>query len=171
MPGPRNTSPQKQLDGFIAKYTPAMQKQAKAAIGKMRARLPGAVEMVYDNYQWLVVGYGPNDRASEALFSLVFAPAHVSICFLRNALRLPDPQKLLRGSGNVVRNVRLVDGVDVDTPAVDTLMREAEKLAGDPIPKTAPRVTIIKSVSEKQRPRRPAPAKAKARATAAKKKK
>lgn len=157
------TSAQRQLDGFIAKYTPEMQTQAKAAIRKMRARLPGAVEMVYDNYQWLVVGYGPNDRASEALFSLVFAPAHVSICFLRNALRLSDPQKLLRGSGSVVRNVRLVDGVDVDTPAVDALMREAERLCGDPIPKTAPRVLIIKSVSEKQRPRRPAPSAAKAK--------
>ncbi|MFT3722677.1 MAG: hypothetical protein QM773_03740 [Hyphomonadaceae bacterium] len=162
-------SAQRQLDGFIAKYSPEMQRQAKAAIRKMRARLPGAVEMVYDNYQWLVVGYGPNDRASEALFSLVFAPAHVSICFLRNARRLSDPAKLLRGEGSVVRNVRLVEGVDVDSPAVDALMREAEHLCGDPIPKTAQRVLIIKSVSEKQRPRRPAPPKARARSAARKK--
>jgi hypothetical protein len=148
-------SARKQLDGFIAKYTLAMQRQMRAAIRKMRARLPGAVEMVYDNYQWLVVGYGPNDRASEALFSLAFAPDHVTLCFLRNGPRIPDPKKMLRGAGTRVRNVRLVDGTDIDTPAVDALMRECERLAGDPIPKDAPDVTIIKAVSKKQRPRRP----------------
>jgi hypothetical protein len=159
-------APQKQLDGFIAKYSPAMQKHAKAAIKKMRARLPGAVEMVYDNYQWLVVGYGPSDRASEALFSLAFAPNHVTLCFLRNGPRIPDPRKMLRGSGTRVRNVRLVDGIDIDMPAVQALMRECEKLAGDPIPSDAPRITVIKSVSKKQRPRRPSARVAKSRARA-----
>lgn len=150
-------SAQKQLDGFIAKYAPAMQTQMRAAIRKMRARLPGAVELVYDNYQWLVVGYGPNDRASEALFSLAFAPGHVTLCFLRNGPRISDPKKMLRGSGTRVRNVRLVDGIGIDTPAVDALMRECERLAGDPIPKDAPRVTLIKAVSKKQRPRQQTP--------------
>src|SRR5215475_57055 len=110
-------TPQKQLDGFIAKYTPAMQKQMKSAIRKMRARLPGAVEMVYDNYQWLVVGYGPNDRAMQAPFSLACAPDHVTLCFLRFGPQLSDPEKLLRGSGKKVRHIRLVDGIDIDTPA------------------------------------------------------
>jgi hypothetical protein len=68
---------------------------------------------------------------------------------------------MLRGSGTRVRNVRLVDGIGIDTPAVKALMRECERLAGDPIPKEAPRVTIIKSVSRKQRPRRPPPKKPK----------
>lgn len=148
-------SPQKQLDGFIAKYTPAMQKQMKSAIRKMRARLPGAVEMVYDNYQWLVVGYGPNDRAMQALFSLAFAPDHITLCFLRNGTKISDPKGLLRGSGKRIRHVRLVDGLAVDTPSIDALMRDCERSCGDPIPKDAPRVTIIKAVSAKQRPRRP----------------
>lgn len=148
-------SPQKQLDSFIAKYTPAMQKRIKASIGKMRARLPGAVEMVYDNYQWLVVGYGPNDRAMQAPFSLAFAPDHVTLCFLRYGTQLADPKNLLRGGGKKIRHIRLVDGIDIDTPAVQALMREAEKLCGDPIPKAAPRVTVIKAIAAKQRPRRP----------------
>jgi hypothetical protein len=149
-------SPQKQLDTFIAKYTPAMQKRMKTAIRKMRARLPGAVEMVYDNYQWLVVGYGPNDKAMQAPFSLAFAPDHVTLCFLRYGTQLSDPKKLLRGGGKKIRHIRLVDGLDVDTPAIDALMRECERLCGNPIPKDAPRVTVIKAIAAKQRPRRPA---------------
>ena len=152
-------SPQKQLDGFIAKYSPDMRKRANAAIKKMRARLPGAVELVYDNWNWLVVGYGPNERASEALFSLVFATDHVTLCILRNGPRIPDPKKLLKGSGSRVRHMRLVDGIDIDTPAVNALMRETERLAGNPISETASRRLVIKAVSAKQRPRRPSPKK------------
>jgi len=43
-------SPESQLSGFIAKYTPEIGALARAAIAKMRARLPGAVELVYGNY-------------------------------------------------------------------------------------------------------------------------
>ena len=89
------------------------------------------------------------------MFSLAFAPDHVTLCFLRNGPRIPDPKKMLRGSGVRVRNVRLVDGIDIDTPAVDALMRACERLAGNPIPKEGPRVTVIKAVSKRQRPRRP----------------
>ncbi len=154
-------SPQRQLDGFIRRYSPEMQKRAKSTIRKMRARLPGAVELVYDNYNWLVVGYGPNDRASEAVFSLALAPQWVTLCFLRNGPRIPDPKKLLRGNGTRVRHIRLSDAGDLDKPTISNLMGHAERLAGDPFPKRAPRKLVIKSISTKQRSRRPPPAKAK----------
>jgi hypothetical protein len=40
------------------------------ALAKMRARLPGAVELVYDNYNALAIGFGPTERTSEAVFSI-----------------------------------------------------------------------------------------------------
>ena len=43
------TSPGQQLEGFLAKFSPEVRSVAKAALGKMRKRLPGAVEFVYDN--------------------------------------------------------------------------------------------------------------------------
>jgi hypothetical protein len=54
-----------QLAGFIAKFTPEVAAQARAILAKMRTRLPGAVELVYDNYNALAIGFGPNERASE----------------------------------------------------------------------------------------------------------
>lgn len=72
----------------------------------MRKRLPRFLELVYDNYNALVVGYGPNERASDALFSIVIFPRYVGICFITGA-SLVDRDKLLQGAGNVVRNIRL----------------------------------------------------------------
>ena len=59
-----------QLAAFIAKFSPEMQARIRACRAKMRARLPDAVELVYDNYNFLVIGYGPTARASEAVLSL-----------------------------------------------------------------------------------------------------
>ena len=49
-----------------------------------------AVEMIYDNYNWLVIGFSPTDRPSDAIFSLVLPPGRVTLCFLQGA-GLPDP--------------------------------------------------------------------------------
>jgi hypothetical protein len=148
-------SPAKQFESFLARYSPEMQRVTRAALAKMRARLPGAVEMVYDNYQWLVIGFGPAERASEAVFSLALTPRWATLCFLLHGPKIPDPDKLLRGSGTRVRHIRLMGGAnDLDTPAVKTLMSEALKLAGNPFDKGVPRAMVIKAVATKRRPRR-----------------
>src|SRR5262245_4994321 len=124
----------------------------------MRQRLPGAVEMVYDNYNWLVIGFGPTERPSEAIFSIVLTPRWVTLCFLQGA-KLPDPQRLLKGGGKQVRHIRLKDETTLDESAVQALMTEAIARAATPIDETEPRRMISKSVSQTQRPRRPVAAK------------
>ena len=82
-----------------------MEKLARAALVKMRKRLPNAIEFVYDNYNALVFGFGPNERPSDAIFSIaMISPQARALCFLQGA-KLPDSHKRLKGSGNVVRNV------------------------------------------------------------------
>ena len=90
-------TPDAQLRGFIARFSPPIAKRARAVLAKIRARLPGAMEFVYDNYYALVVGFGPTGRPSEAPFSIVIYPRWVTLCFLDGA-DLPDPGGLLRGS-------------------------------------------------------------------------
>ncbi len=151
-------SPARQLEGFLSKYSAAMRKTAKSALTKMRAQLPGAVEMIYDNFNWLVIGFSPTQRPSDAVFSLALAPDWVTLCFLLHGPKIPDPEKLLRGSGSRVRNVRLMGGAaDLDKPAIKKLMREALKLAGDPFDQRAPRAMVVRAVAAKQRPRISAP--------------
>ena len=111
--------------------------------------------MVYDNYNFLVIGFSPTDRPSQAIFSIALFARGVSLCFLQGGPSLPDPEKLLKGSGKKVRHIRLENATVLDRPAVRTLMSEAIKRAAVPFDAKATGRLIIKSVSAKQRPRRP----------------
>ena len=149
-------TPERQLAGFIAKFTPEMAALIRSARSRMRKRIPKALELVYDNYNFFVIGYGPNERPREAIFSLAAQAKGLSLCFLQGA-GLPDPKGLLRGSGNVVRSIRLDSAAALTRPAVRALIAAALQRAKTPLPAHGRHRLIIKSVSAKQRPRRAPP--------------
>ena len=144
---------QRQLDSFIDKFSPEVATRTREELARMRALLPSAIEMVYDNYNALAIGFGPSERASEAIFSLAVFPRWVTLCFLQGA-KIPDPGKLLNGSGNQVRHIRLTDPETLLSPAVRTLMLAALARAKVPLSPYTKHSIIIKSISAKQRPRR-----------------
>jgi len=158
MKGPKpkteDTSAERDLQGFIDKFTPEIATLARACLKKMRTKLPGAMQLVYDNYNALAIGFGPSERASEAIFSVVLYPRWVTLFFLQGA-GLPDPNKLLKGSGKVVRHIVLAAAEDLDEPAIQGLMTIALNRARAPIDPTAPGNIEIRSISAKQRSRRP----------------
>ena len=158
---PPSRAPEAQLEGFLVKYTPEVAAEARDALARARRLVPGAVEMVYDNYNALVIGFGPSERASEAVVSLAVFPRWVTLCFLQNGPSLPDPGGLLKGAGKVVRHIVLESAADLEKPAIRTLIESALSGASVPIDRTCRGRLVIKSISAKQRPRRPtlAPAK------------
>ena len=147
-------SPQKRLDSFLDKYTDKVATTARACLKTMRARLPGATQIVYDNYNALAIGFGPSEKASEAIFSIVLYPKYVTLFFLQG-VNLTDPEKLLQGDGKIVRHIRLEQANDLNKPAIKQLMKTALTNAKRTIDPTAPGGLAIRSVSAKQRPRRP----------------
>ena len=156
MPSKAAVSPEAQLKSFIGKFTPAMGVKIRAARRAMRRLLPGALELVYDNYNFFVIGYGPSERTSEAVFSLAAQASGLTLFFLQG-VGLPDPDRLLKGAGNQVRSVKLMDAAGLNSPALRALMKAACKQAKAPLKKGGRHRLIIKSVSAKQRPRRAAP--------------
>ncbi len=146
---------EQQLSSFISKFSPEVAALAEAILAKMKARYPTAIQMVYDNYNALAIGFGPTEKPSEAIFSIAVFPRWGSLFFLQGK-GLPDPEGILQGSGNVVRHIRLTSADRLDETPVKRLMEEAVAKAVIPFaPRGAPRL-IIKSISAKQRPRRPA---------------
>jgi len=115
--------------------------------------VPGAVELVYDNYNALAVGFGPSERASEAIVSIAVYPRWVSLFFLLGGPQLPDPKGLLRGSGKKARHIVLRTPAPLNLPAVRSLLKVALARAAVRIDPSARRRVVIKSVSTKQRPR------------------
>ena len=153
VPKKSSADAQKQLKEFIGKFDPAHQSLIRAVRKALRQRFPTANEFVYDNYNFFVIAYGPTERPSDAILSMAAGANGVGLHFLYGA-RLPDPTKLLLGSGNQTRFIRL-ESVDVlERPAVKALISAAEARAKVPLPKTGKGKLIIRSISAKQRPRR-----------------
>jgi hypothetical protein len=160
VPAKTSTTPARQWAAFLSRYDPAIAKVAKAAIARLRKELPGAVELVYDNYNALVMGFGPTEHASEAIVSIALYPRWVTLFFLQGA-RLADPARLLKGAGSRVRHIVVSDVAILDQPAVRGLIRQAITTAPRPIDAKARRRMVVRAVSPKQRPRRPARPRAK----------
>ena len=148
-------TPEKQLAGFIAKFTPEMATLIRGARKKMRERLPHAIELVYDNYNFFVIGYGPTERPSDAIVSVAAAANGVGLCFIQGA-KLKDPKRILKGSGNQTRFLRLESADVLAEPAVEALLTAAALQARAPFPDKGRGKLIIRSISKKQRPRRKA---------------
>jgi hypothetical protein len=146
---------ERQLASFIAKYSAEIGALARDIRTGMRGKYPAALELVYDNYNALAIGYGPTEKTSDAIFSIALYPRWISLFFLQ-AKGLPDPDRILKGSGSVAKHVVLPTADALDHPSVRALMDEAVARAKVPFTADAKHRLIIKSVSEKQRPRRPA---------------
>ena len=146
-------APEQQLRGFIAKFDPAMGKLIRQCRSALRQRFPTANELVYDNYNFFVIGYCTTERPSDCVVSLAANAKGVGISFYHGAT-LPDPHRLLQGSGNQNRFLRLAGVASLSRPEVRELLDSAEAQADPPSQKAGARKLIIRSVSEKQRPRR-----------------
>ena len=147
------TPDERRFEAFLGEFDPAIAELGRAAVKRLRTMLPSADVMIYDNYNFLVAGFSPNERPSDAVLSIALAPRKVSLCFLAGAA-LPDPNRILRGNGRVVRNVALASAGDFDRPDIAMLLDLAIENARVPFNRAREGRFYIKSVSAKKRPRR-----------------
>ncbi|MDP9099615.1 MAG: DUF1801 domain-containing protein, partial [Verrucomicrobiota bacterium] len=151
--GTSATDAEEQLRTFIDKFEPKHQAVIRAARRALRKVFPTAMELAYDNYNFFVIGFGPTERPSECIVSIAAAANGVGLCFIRGA-SLPDPAKVLLGSGKQTRFIRLPTADVLQRPAVQTLLTVAADRVNTPLPSGGRGRLIIRSVSAKQRPRR-----------------
>ena len=149
----KSTDPEKQLQRFIEKFEPRHQVIIRGARKALRKRFPAATELAYDNYNFFVIGFGPNERPSDCFVTIAAAANGVGLCFVRGA-SLPDPDKVLLGSGKQTRFIRLPSADVIEQPAIQTLLSLAAERARTALPASDRGKLVIRSVSAKQRPRR-----------------
>jgi hypothetical protein len=152
-PAQSTPTAEQQLKGFIAKFEPTQQTLIRAVRKAVRRRLPTAHEMVYDNYNFFVIGYGPTERPSQAIVSIAADANGVGLCFIHGA-KLRDPERVLQGSGKQTRFVRLPSASVLNQPPVAALVAAAIEKSAVPFPASGRGHLVIRSVSAKQRPRR-----------------
>lgn len=109
---------------------------------------------MYDNYNALAIGWGATERASDVIVSIAAFPRGVSLYFIHGK-KLTDPGRLLQGSGSQGRFIRLDTIATLDLPDVKVLLTEAASQSNASLRRTGKPHTVIKSISARQRPRRP----------------
>ena len=132
-----------QLTAIIDQRPPEMARLTKAVLAKVRERLPGTVEMVYDKKNALVIGFCSAPKAANVINSIAVYSKWINLYFFEGDT-LPDPEGLLQGSGSMVRSLRVTDAAALDRPAVRALMAAAVKCSEPPLDPTAKRTIILR---------------------------
>lgn len=146
---------EQQLAGFIKKFDSKNAALIRSVRKVLRKRLPTANELVYDNYNFFVIGYCSTERPSDCVLSIAAGANGVGLSFYHGAT-LPDPHKLLLGSGSQNRFIRIESAATLTRPEVEELIAAAIVQAEGPLPENGRGKLVIRSISKKQKPRRKA---------------
>ena len=146
---------EQQLAGFIGKFDSKNATLIRSVRKVLRKRLPTANELVYDNYNFFVIGYCSTERPSDCILSIAAGANGVGLSFYYGAA-LPDPHGLLLGSGSQNRFIRIESTATLARPEVEELIAAAIAQAERPLPGSGRGKLVIRSISKKQKPRRKA---------------
>lgn len=145
-----DASPQARLQACMEKFDSNKQKAIRAVRARMRKRLPAANELLYDYGRFFVLAYSMAEHPKDAVASIAARPDGVRL-YLLHGPRLPDPEKLLRGSGTQVRYVALEKPSMLASPEVEALLAAAIAFSGIEMPESKRGVLVDRTPGQKKR--------------------
>jgi hypothetical protein len=149
----KQPSPEAELRSFVSRFDPEVQKLFRTVRAAIRKRFPTANELAYDYEDSVVISYTPTERGIEGIVSIGVRDDGVRL-YLMHGPQLPDPKKLLLGSGKQTRFVQLEAARQLKHPDVEALIVAAIDHATVPLSPTGKGKLIIQSSAAKRRPRR-----------------
>lgn len=152
-PDSRKRTPEAQLRSFIDRCDPKYQKLIRSVRAAVRKRFPTSNELAYDYSHSVVLGYSPSDRGIDSIVSIAARADGVRLYFNQGP-QLPDPKRLLLGSGKQTRFVRVEAASQLAHPDVEALIVAAIDRATVPLQSKGRGRLIIRGLAAKQRPRR-----------------
>jgi hypothetical protein len=114
---------------------------------------PDCNELIYDNYNAVAIGYSTTDRQKELYCHIAVYSKYVNMGF-NKGVELSDPGKLLKGTGNSIRHIRVENYDDFPSTYVKRLLQESLKLSLESLENKEQQVkaqSIIKSISAKKK--------------------
>ena len=152
-PDSKKRTPEAQLRAYIDKLDPKNQKLFRSVRSVVRKRFPTANELAYDYSHALVIGYSPADRGIDSIVAIRADANGVSLYFSQGP-QLPDPKRLLRGSGKQTRYIPVEAASQLAHPDVEALIAAAIDRARVPLPSKGKSSLIIMSDGAKKPSRR-----------------
>ena len=148
-PAAARRSAEAQLRMLIDKFAPAHVRLISAMRRSLRKRLPTAHEVVYEYRDWFVISYSPNEHGYEGVLGIRANADGVKLFFNR-CKELPDPAKLLQGSGGQVRSINVEGAPTLARPEVARLIDEAIARNRVPFARAGRGSVVIRSASAKK---------------------
>ena len=149
-------SAEAQLRALITQFAPEHRRLISATRRYLRKRLPTAHELVYEYRDCFVISHSPNEHGYEGALAIRASADGVKLYF-NQGKELPDPAKLLQGSGTQTRWINLEGASTLARPAVARLIDLAIARNRVPFARAGRGSVVIRSTSAKQRKRsRPA---------------
>lgn len=149
-------SAEAELRTLIARFAATHERLIGAMRRSFQKRLPTAHEVVYEYRDSFVISFSPNERGYEGVLAIHASADGVKLYFNRGK-ELPDPEKLLKGSGGQTRWIGVDSASTLARPAVARLIDESIARNRVPFARAGRGSVIIRSTSAQQRrQRRPA---------------
>jgi len=149
----KTPAPEAQLRSLIGRFGPKDQKLIRSIRAAVRKRFPTANELAYDYTSHIVIGYSPSEHGIESIVAIDARADGVRL-YLMHGPQLPDPKKLLMGSGKQARFFQLESASKLAHPDMKALIAAAIDQATVPLPSKGKGRLIMKSgAAKKRRPR------------------
>ena len=142
-------SGEQQIKGFIAKFEPKHQALMRSVRKALRKRFPSANELAYDYSSSFVIGYSPTERGIDSVIATALGTDGLRMIFNQGP-ELPDPNKVLLGSGKQTRFIWIESPRTLSLPEVETLLETAIARTKIPLRPSGRGKPIIKPKSAKQ---------------------
>jgi len=146
-------TPEAMLRFLIEKFDAEDQKRIRLVRSALRKRLRSANELAYDYTTFFVITYSPTEHPLDGIVSFAARPDGLRL-YLTKGPQLPDPKKLLQGSGKQVRFVPLENAERLAHPDIEALIVAAIDHTSVPLPAEGGGKLVIKTFGANKRPRR-----------------
>jgi hypothetical protein len=117
-------APLPELLRFLSAYDRRIVQLALALRRVVLTEIPNASESIYDAYSAVTMGFSLTGRLKEGFCHIATYTGHVNLGFDYGA-DLPDPKKLLQGTGNRVRHITFREESETTQPYVRRFIRTA----------------------------------------------
>ena len=152
-PASKPPTPEAQLRALLDQLDPQQRKIVRGMRAALRKRFPAANELAYDYSHSLVISYSPTERGIDGIVAISARAGCVAL-FFNQGPKLPDPQRLLQGSGKQTRFLPIETASRLAHPDVAALIAAAAEQSTTPLPAKGKGSLILKSSEKKTRSRR-----------------
>jgi hypothetical protein len=108
-----------ELEQFLAPYTPEVRELTWKLRTVIREVMPEAIEQLDPSAH--LIGYGVDRTYKGLICGITLHKAHINLMFARGT-ELPDPDRLLIGTGKRARHIAIQQAADLEKPAVRALL-------------------------------------------------